>query len=1068
MAADEFNQNPLIPTVPVKLTCILAGFMSDDFSAKVKAYLDTEEINAYFNAATKEVTVGFGPLNAGRHNLSIRTIGHPGFWGATSYDFEVVDEPPDFTVGWEDEYHLIVEFAKPMPHWEMESPNAYGMTGVTNSISKFDGFISNRIFRLTLDSPLTHPKNIDAASLPEDIKVTFNSVLGYKEGILMKAKNKSGAYMPRAGQDHGECDPTDPVIYDFNLDKIEWEHFNSQEGEVRAVGNYDTDITVCGLQIDVPFDACNIGTNYQVNWDSAATLNPYTSFDIDADTLDRAYDPHYYNEYNSSDWGICFKTWPRNTLFVPRLTLMMNCGNCGWYDIWLEDRVWFGDMHVDWTPPVEADICGSPFEFVMGSELTTHVEGLLDELNNYGNVYTLEGQTGDLNFLMSYYDYMVGQYAEDNIVYGVLVAMDGEQESDHDPGGFLHNQMALDMVDCNDNLICTDYFVENMFYVDRYPLAAYEYHNESGSYHEWPTLGCGEFPSDGYASGEYSVWILGIPLEYYATYKKMKVRIKDDVDNWSRFDVYDLDDTETELWIDPPPDNADYSRCETVVFQANIEPEALGGLLPFIEWIPVDGEGDPRDPASQDPENGYNSIILSGDPPWFGDEFIICIRDTDFWVKASVMGCGEEYSDIKHVTDPLGISVTYDHPADGTYRKYNWDDDFEVGEGWGDGSMVFKQYVNYPDGQDFEGSEIVIDYSVTPFDADPEDEMEVWIIYHKLLDPPTDIYGNVVPTNPVIYSTQYDINDNSDFDMAYLTINGSEEDLPYPYLYAILEPPGVIPEGPDNVLDLPEPPELVLHNISPYGGDNYQILIEVKIIAGDELCESRTVASPVINVWRKGYIYEYAMDNWDDENDEYYDPDYPKESFAPNTENIIGAFDDGFFELSFVLVESPLTYYQNEIEFAYEDLLLYCDKEDEQDEAFVPFHDPWYEHNTPTFCIHLQGIDRFDDLGQYGLTWLDENAPDKGACIHRHSLVSIYDIYLLAQNDQRYDFDYYSATTTTHEIGHNLNLLNHCAPGTCVMALYCGDPFPELDYLCAYCIYDIRRYEHPFLDSVCY
>jgi len=200
MSTDKFNNNPLIPQIPVKLTCILAGFQAGEFSGKIKAHLDTEEINAYFDPITKEVTVGFGSLKVGRHYLSIRTVGHPGFWGAKSYEFEVVDEPPDFTVGWENEYNLIVEFAKPLPHWKMESPNTYRLTGADNGITKIDAFISNQIFRITLDSPLTHPKDIDPSNLTEDIKVTYNGLLGYKEGILIKAKSKSGDSAPRQGQ----------------------------------------------------------------------------------------------------------------------------------------------------------------------------------------------------------------------------------------------------------------------------------------------------------------------------------------------------------------------------------------------------------------------------------------------------------------------------------------------------------------------------------------------------------------------------------------------------------------------------------------------------------------------------------------------------------------------------------------------------------------------------------------------------------------------------------------------------------------------------------------------------
>lgn len=1009
MAADEFNQNPLIPQIPVKLTCILAGFMSDDFSGIIKAYLDTEEINAYFDAATKEVTVG-----------------------------------------WEDEHHLIVEFAKPMPHWEMEPQNACGLTGASNAVSKFEAFISNRIFRLTLDSPLTHPKDIDPASLSEDIKVTFNSVLGYKEGILMKAKNKSGDYMPRAGQDHGECNdaPT------WDIDNIEWKHFDSVGKENRRVGNYDTDIEICDVPIDVEWDACQKGIIYRANYVLAGTLDPWLSFDNDEDTEWTEGEADYTWQWISSDLGVGFHSWERNHLFIPRYVLMLNCGVCDGESDWVEKGpVWFGEMHVDHTPPVLADdVTGEPFKFVMGSELTTYIEGLLGELDGQGDVYTHEGQTGNLNFLMSYYEYMVGQYVDNSVVYGVLVAKDGFQGSDKDPGQFLSRQLAIDTVDCNDTLICSDYFVNDLFFLDAGDPAADEWADDQGPWYNWPNFGCQRVPADGFASGEYSVWILGIPLEYYATYKKIKVRIKDDVDNWRRFEVYDYEDSE--LWIEPPPDNADYTRCETVVFQANIEPVALGGLLPYVEWIPVDGEGEPRAPAGQDPENGYNSIILSGDPPWFGDEFSICIRDNDFWVKAYVMGCGEEYSDTKHVTDLMGMGVTYTHPAEGTYRRYDWDEDFEVGEGWGDGNTLFKQYVNYPDGEQFEGSEVVIIYEVAPFSPGTV------ITFHPLLDPPTDIYGNVEPTNPLwdIYNPPDEINSNSDYDEAYLTIDGVAEDLPYPYTIPDLPP--IILGGPHYILDPPVLPELVLHNVSPYGGDNYQIRIEVTVVVNEEPCESYAEASPVINVWRRAFVLQYAMEN------PVGDP------FAPNASGVSGAFDDGFLEVSVVNPDSPiLTYNMPIILTSYNGILAYCDKEDEYDVEFVPFHDPWNEYHTIDYCIHLQGVDRFDHYPPediLGMTWLDPEPPDLGGCIHRHGLVSIY---ACQENvDDWHSFDDILERISIHEAGRNIGLTWSCASwGECVMTQWAGHPFfREKDYLCVDCIAAVRESNNSFLKSECY
>jgi hypothetical protein len=124
----------------------------------------------------------------------------------------------------------------------------------------------------------------------------------------------------------------------------------------------------------------------------------------------------------------------------------------------------FEDMNVDHTPPEAYEYTtmqpDSPIKFVMGYELTAHMEEvLIPALQNIevgAAVYTHEGQTGGFNFLYNYYLNGIGDSVDNNMVYGILVAKDGFQDSDLDPGGFLKRQLAIDTVDCDDNLFCSD------------------------------------------------------------------------------------------------------------------------------------------------------------------------------------------------------------------------------------------------------------------------------------------------------------------------------------------------------------------------------------------------------------------------------------------------------------------------------------------------------------------------------------------------------------------------------------------------------------------------------------
>jgi len=668
MQTDEFNNNPLIPPIPVELSCTLAGFQADKFQGKIQAYLDGSEIDSSFDPATMEVRVKFGPLFIGPHYLVVRTIGHPGFFASNSYSFEVVDSPPDFSIGWEDG-HLILEFTKPIPHWELESENSFSMEGFDASAIDVKSLVSNQIFRVDFNSPLPHPKDIDAYQLSQDIKVIYNGFLGFKEGVWIEAKgNKGGDIAPREGEALGECLPNQP----WTIDNIEWKHFDSEGGEDRRVVNYDHDMTVCDTQIDVPWDACQKGITYRTNYVGAGTLNPCLSFDNDEDTVWTQGQAQYYWEWHSNDLGFAEHAWPRNTYFIPRYSLMLNCGQCNGNWNWIEKGpVWFGNMHVDGTPPVLADeAANGGLNFVIGSELNQYVQQtLIPGLIGIGQTYTHEGQTGSSSFLYNYYMQAIGNYVDPNIVYGILVAKDGDQQTDHDPGGLLSRQLAIDTVTCGGLVSCGDYIVEDIFFIDKAPYAAAEFATGQGSEYIWPwPQYCQPLKADGFAAGEFSCWILGIPLEYYTTYKKIKVRMKDDINNWRRVKVYDYLDQNTKLWIDPPEDEEEFCPGQDVLFTANISPESLTPLLDYVNWQPVYEDGTPRLPYDEETNpTGYKSEILIPGP---GKNFGITFLDDDFYVKAYYSICGKNFEDIKHIKNPCaafdrcGQGETFERKAD--------------------------------------------------------------------------------------------------------------------------------------------------------------------------------------------------------------------------------------------------------------------------------------------------------------------------------------------------------------------------------------------------------------------
>jgi len=475
---------------------------------------------------------------------------------------------------------------------------------------------------------------------------------------------------------------------------------------------------------------------------------------------------------------------------------------------------------------------------------------------------------GAASFLYNYYMQAIGNYVDPNIMYGILIAKDGEQGTEHDPGGLLRRQLAIDTVDCNGVFYCGDYIVEDVFFVDEPPYAADEFANDPDSEYIWPwPQYCQPLKADGFAAGEYSCWILGIPLEYYVIYPKVRVRLKDDINNWRRFTVYEYDTAD--FWIQPPDEGASFYFGDLVEFYPNFDPTSLDPLKPYTNWLPVDGDGNERLPYSEDPINGYKSIIHT--PP-IGPNFSITLEDDDFGLKAYHTYCvGEqEYGEIPA---PIHINGSERPPPTPPPSSISFDErSFELSpyDSLSGPYEAHRQYVNLD--------------KIQPEDGPPPANRDDWVRVRVTI-------------------INLSLNSWVRFEFRDIPIQ-PQSDPPFPWDPNLPSQPGdnlgagagfteVGGSNPTATLDLPaqERIEVDFHT-SHFGGDNYILQVGLYdrnpsepgaiVLGSDE--------SPPIEVWRYYYINIYALDNGDDGS---FDP------LNYNLSIVQGKFSSGYTEFSF-------------------------------------------------------------------------------------------------------------------------------------------------------------------------
>jgi len=178
------NSRPLIPPHPMTVIVELAGWHTPIFSGTVHAYLDAEEIPVSFDQSTNLAIANLPLLEPGPHMFAIRTIGHPGFWASTSYEFDIMRNPPTFQAGWEDATHMIITVSPSYPGWVLESPNAFFLANTDNFIIEFEHMFGDSMFKATLDHAFVIPEGIDPRDYNPNFLLVYNGLLGHQEVVI--------------------------------------------------------------------------------------------------------------------------------------------------------------------------------------------------------------------------------------------------------------------------------------------------------------------------------------------------------------------------------------------------------------------------------------------------------------------------------------------------------------------------------------------------------------------------------------------------------------------------------------------------------------------------------------------------------------------------------------------------------------------------------------------------------------------------------------------------------------------------------------------------------------------
>ena len=357
-----------------------------------------------------------------------------------------------------------------------------------------------------------------------------------------------------------------------------------------------------------------------------------------------------------------FSYYPNSGCPYAFMTLWVDCYNCGGDPPGYKSKGWQVEapLIVDHTNPVFDGI-----EVIYGAEIDDYVSNvLIPDLQSRGIVYTADNQTGDAAYLYTRYMQLVG-YAidEDDVV--LVVKGDDPPDAGSDQGSWLHDFIGIDFVNENGQFGYIDDAWEDLFHVDEPPCASQERTSEY-----WPKCTAGnlwwdEGPppdlhlhTDGYGQGEYSCWVAPIPCEWFS-YQGAKLRIRDDVNNWTHSD--NLAPGEDPIFeVQSEPDAV--ADCGSqVLFEAQSGNSIYEGLLSHVRWFVLKNPG-----ASNEEEldaGAYQAARcarefhseISG--PWEGPMFTIeKLWDDELCVRAKIVLCGEPIS----ADDCIGADCSFE------------------------------------------------------------------------------------------------------------------------------------------------------------------------------------------------------------------------------------------------------------------------------------------------------------------------------------------------------------------------------------------------------------------------
>ncbi len=362
-----------------------------------------------------------------------------------------------------------------------------------------------------------------------------------------------------------------------------------------------------------------------------------------------------------------FSYYPNSGCPYAFMTLWVDCYNCGGDPPGYKSKGWQVEspLIVDHTNPVFDGI-----EVIYGAEIDDYVSDvLIPDLQSRGIVYTADNQTGDAAYLYTRYMELVGEAIDDDDVV-LVVKGDDPLNAGSDQGSWLHDFIGIDFVNGNGQFGYIDDAWEDLFHVDEPPCASQE---RSSEY--WPKVTAGnlwwdEGPppdlhlhTDGYGHGEYSCWVAPIPCEWFS-YQGAKLRIRDDVNNWTHSDNLAPGD-DAAIEIDCPSGTIPIG--EPVQLTAHItESSMYTPLESSIKWsVQVyQGEnwvdyGPHEDGDHQYDDSGYQSDIPEGIENWTGTTFFIAhLEDCTMRVRARLQVCGETFDDTCDLQDDPDITIS--------------------------------------------------------------------------------------------------------------------------------------------------------------------------------------------------------------------------------------------------------------------------------------------------------------------------------------------------------------------------------------------------------------------------